>query len=135
MVSEVTTPKSNPNHRMQINPNGVMRLRIQSCNPLPDIKSWFRVPDVHGAPVSIYGLKEALCSSLGALKALKVTGKDLILLLDDCELLDDTPFSVVRNDDLICVKLSQAEDVKMEIGREGNNDISIDAIVRSVYLV
>ena len=94
-----------------------MRLRIQSCSPLPDIKAWF-VPDVHSAPASIYDLKEALCLCFGAFKTLKVGGKDLILQLDDFELLDDSPFSAVRDGDLICVKLSpfaQGGDVKMKV--------------------
>jgi len=94
-----------------------MRLRIQTCNPLPDIKAWF-IPDVQGVPSSIYDLKEVLCLSFQALKARKFSGKDLILLLDDFELLNDSPFSAVRDGDLLCVKLSplaQVEDVGMEI--------------------
>ena len=81
-----------------------MRLRIQTCNPLPEIKAWF-IPDVQSA-ASVYDLKEALCFGFQSLKARKFSGGDLILLLDDFELLDDTPFSAaVRDGDLICVKL------------------------------
>lgn len=90
-----------------------MRLRIQTYNPLPEIKAWF-IPDVQSA-ASVYDLKEALCLGFQALKAHKFSGKDLILLLDDFELLNDSPFSAVRDGDLICVKLSplvQVEDIK-----------------------
>ena len=93
-----------------------MRLRIQTYNPLPEIKAWF-IPDVQ-ITTSVYDLKEALCLRFQALKARKFRGKDLILLLDDFELLNDSPFSAVRDGDLICVKLSplaQVEDVEMDI--------------------
>ena len=93
-----------------------MRLRIQTYNPLPDIKAWF-IPDLQSVPKSIYDLKETLCLRFQALKGQKLSGKDLILLLDNFELLDDSPFSAVRDGELICVKLSpsaQLEDVKME---------------------
>ena len=82
-----------------------MRLRIQTYHPLPDIKAWF-IPDVQSTPESVYDLKETLCLRFQALKARKFSGKDLILLLDDFELLNDSPFSAVRDGDLICVKLS-----------------------------
>jgi hypothetical protein len=97
-----------------------MRLRIQTYNPLPEIKAWF-IPDVQNA-ASVYDLKEALCLRFQALKARKFSGKDLILLLDDFELLNDSPFSAVRDGDLICVKLSplaQVEDVEMDIKQLG----------------
>jgi hypothetical protein len=87
-----------------------MRLRIQTYKPLPDIKAWF-IPDVQSAPASVYDLKEALCFRFQALKARKFSGKDLILLLDDFELLNDSPFSAVRDGDLICVKLSSLSQV------------------------
>ena len=97
-----------------------MRLRIQTYNPLPEIKAWF-IPDVQST-TSVYDLKEALCLRFQALKARKFSGKDLILLLDDFELLNDSPFSAVRDGDLICVKLSplaQVEDVEVDIKQSG----------------
>ena len=97
-----------------------MRLRIQTYNPLPEIKAWF-IPDVQSVPESVYDLKEALCLRFQALKACKFSSEDLVLLLDDFELLNDTPFSAVRDGDLICVKLSplaQVEDVvETELGQ------------------
>ena len=97
-----------------------MRLRIQTYNPLPEIKAWF-IPDVQSA-TSVYDLKEALCLRFQALKARKFNGKDLILLLDDFELLNDSPFSAVRDGDLICVKLSSSawgQDVETDIKQPG----------------
>jgi hypothetical protein len=44
-----------------------MRLRIQTYNPLPEIKAWF-IPNVQSA-TSVYDLKEALCLRFRALKA------------------------------------------------------------------
>ena len=84
-----------------------MRLRIQTYNPLPDVKAWFNL-DVQAPslPTSIYDLKETLCLRFQGLKAQSLSGQDLILLLDDFELLNDSPFSAVRDGDLICVKLS-----------------------------
>ena len=101
-------------------PPSSMRLRIQTYIPLPEIKAWF-IPDVQSA-ASVYDLKEALCLRFQALKARKFSGKDLILLLDDFELLNDSPFSAVRDGDLICVKLSplaHVEDVEMDIKQLG----------------
>jgi hypothetical protein len=97
-----------------------MRLRIQTYNPLPEIKAWF-IPDVQST-TSVYDLKEALCFRFQALKAREFRGKDLILLLDDFELLNDSPFSAVRDGDLICVKLSplaHIKDVEMDIKQPG----------------
>jgi hypothetical protein len=107
-----------------------MRLRIQTYNPLPDIKAWF-IPDAQTAPVSVYDLKELICLRFQALKARKISGKDLVLLLDDFELLNDSPFSVVRDGDLICVRLSsltRLEDVEMDIGQFFLCVISCDLI-------
>ena len=97
-----------------------MRLRIQTYNPLPEIKAWF-IPDVQST-ASVYDLKEALCLRFQAFKARKLSAKNLTLLLDDFELLNDSPFSAVRDGDLICVKLSpsaRVEDVEMDIQQLG----------------
>ncbi|KAF8164794.1 hypothetical protein B0H34DRAFT_793259 [Crassisporium funariophilum] len=101
-----------------------MRLRIQTYSPLPDLKAWF-VPDVQSVPGTIHDLKEALCSRFQALKERHYHGQDLILLLEDFELLNDSPFSAVRDGDLICVKLSpfsQVDDVRTEVEHEISRD-------------
>lgn len=94
-----------------------MRLRIQTQNPLPELKAWF-IPDVHSAPTTIYELKEALCDRVQTLKEDgRCDAQSLVLLLDDFELLDDTPFSAVRDGDLLCIKLSTAAQVVNEKGK------------------
>ncbi len=82
-----------------------MRIRIQTHKPLPDVKAWF-VPDEHNIPETIYELKEELCRRVQALKAAQYHGQNFVLLLDDFELLDDSPFGAVRDGDLICIKQS-----------------------------
>ncbi|KAF8960257.1 hypothetical protein BDZ97DRAFT_1760892 [Flammula alnicola] len=95
-----------------------MRIRIQTHSPLPEIKAWF-VPDVHNLPDTIYDLKEALCWRVQALKDGQYHGQNLILLLEDFELLNDSPFSAVRDGDLICIKQSSSPKVAdMEMGVE-----------------
>ena len=85
---------------------------IQTFNPLPEIRTWF-IPDVQNA-VSVYNLKKVLCLGLQALKDHKFSGKDLILLLDNFELLNDSPFSAVRDGYLIFVRLSPLAQVEDE---------------------
>ncbi|KJA18214.1 hypothetical protein HYPSUDRAFT_45548 [Hypholoma sublateritium FD-334 SS-4] len=80
-----------------------MRIRIQTHKPLPDVKAWF-VPDENNIPETIYELKEELCRRVQALKSAQYHGQSLVLLLDDFELLNDSPFGAVRDGDLICIK-------------------------------
>lgn len=80
-----------------------MRLRIQTCQPLPELKIWF-IPDDKDVPVTIYNLKEALCQRIPSVNESRLLGHDLGLFLDDFELLDDSPFSAMRDGDLICIK-------------------------------
>lgn len=80
-----------------------MRIRIQTHKPLPDVKAWF-VTDEHNIPETIYDLKEELCRRVQALKSAQYHGQNLVLLLDDFELLNDSPFGAVRDGDLICIK-------------------------------
>lgn len=85
-----------------------MRLRIQTQPPLPELKAWF-IPDVPSAPPTIYELKEALCQRVQPLAdSGRCEARHLVLLLDDFELLDETPFSAVRDGDLLLIKLSPA---------------------------
>jgi hypothetical protein len=113
-----------------------MRLRIQTYNPLPEIKAWF-IPDVQST-TSVYVDSTTLNKRyVYVLKARKFSGKDLqvILLLDDFGLLNDSPFSAVRDGDLICVKLSpsaQVGDVEMDLNQLGEFFMNFK---RACYLV
>ncbi|CAA7269203.1 unnamed protein product [Cyclocybe aegerita] len=98
-------------------PDCVMRFRIQTHAPLPDVKAWF-VPDVQNVPEFIIDLKKTLCRRVQPLKDRHYHGKDLVLLLEGFELLNDSPFDAVRDGDLVTVKLSpsvQDEDENMDI--------------------
>jgi hypothetical protein len=83
-----------------------MRLRIQTFSPLPELKVWYST-DNH--PISdaanIAYLKQAICTQVPALTQFGVDGSNLVLLLDSFELLDDSPLSVVRDGDLICIRI------------------------------
>jgi len=95
-----------------------MRLRIQSYSPLPDVKAWF-VPDVQNVAESVLDLKDSLCRRVQAFKEGGLRAQNVALFLEGFELVNDSPFSAVRDGDLICVKLSQTgqvEDVAMVEG-------------------
>ncbi|KAF8905826.1 hypothetical protein CPB84DRAFT_1771280 [Gymnopilus junonius] len=88
-----------------------MRLRIQTQPPLPELKAWF-IPDVPSAPTTMYELKEALCQRVQPLAdSGRCEARHLVLLLDEFELLDETPFSAVRDGDLLVIKLSPDQHV------------------------
>lgn len=84
-----------------------MRLKLQTKPPLPEIKAWF-APHSDNVPATIGELKYLISCQI---PSLQISGKDVLLLLDDFELLDDSPLDVVRDGDLILVKaLSQGVD-------------------------
>jgi hypothetical protein len=85
----------------------LMRLRIQTFSPLPELKAWYStdhdpLSDTPLATVS--HLKHAICLQLLSLKKFGVNGTHLVFFLDSFELLDESPLSVVRDGDLICVR-------------------------------
>jgi hypothetical protein len=89
-----------------------MRIRILSQSEqtnLPNIRSWFNVD----REKTIAFLKRSLCASVPALRDAHVHVTDLILLLDNFELLDDSPVHILRDGDLVwyvlrvCFKLSE----------------------------
>lgn len=106
-----------------------MRLRIQTCQPLPELKIWF-IPDDKNAPVTVYDLKESLCQRIPSVKESRLLGHDLGLFLDDFELLDDSPFSAVRDGDLICIKAVSSVQA-MTVKAEGSSG----AFIRSPPLI
>jgi len=99
-----------------------MRIRIQTQTPLPELKAWF-IPDVPDSPETIYELKEALCRRVQALHDGEYRGKDLVLILDDFELLDDSPFHAVRDGDLVRIKLA-APQIRVDTGKPGSFSFS-----------
>ncbi|KAG6890193.1 hypothetical protein C0992_002850 [Termitomyces sp. T32_za158] len=77
-----------------------MRLKLQTKPPLPEVKAWF-CPHPDNVPTTIAELKYSISRQI---PSLEISGKDVLLLLDDFELLDDSPLDVVRDGDLILVK-------------------------------
>lgn len=82
-----------------------MRLRIQTLSPLPEVKAWF-IPDLQDAQQTVFDLKGLLCRGITQLRTNRIDAEQLTLLLDGFELLDDSPVSVVRDEDLIVVKMA-----------------------------
>jgi hypothetical protein len=84
-----------------------MRLRIQTIPPLPELKVWYSADHdtTLDASSTIAHLKHAICLQVPALRDSAVNGRHLVLLLDTFELLDDSPFGLLRDGDLICIKV------------------------------
>ncbi|TFK45465.1 hypothetical protein OE88DRAFT_1211732 [Heliocybe sulcata] len=76
------------------------RVRLGSTDP--PLKAWFSVPN-HVATVR--DLKKSLCADIDALH--DVTPDRVTLLLDEFELLDDSPINVLRDGDLLLVQCRQ----------------------------
>jgi len=91
-----------------------MRLRIQTFPPLPDFKAWFSF-EAHQVPHSIRELKKFLCSDIVVLKGACVSAREIQLLLDDFELLNESSFTAaLRDGDLLCVKASLPQRSKFQ---------------------
>lgn len=78
----------------------LMRIRILSefkQTNLPEIRSWFNVDREN----TVTSLKLSLCASVPALRDAHVRTEELVLILDDFELLDDSPIHILRDGDLI----------------------------------
>lgn len=90
-----------------------MRFRIQTCPPLPEVKIWF-IPEDKEILVTVHDLKDAVCRRIPAVNESRLLGHDLGLFLDDFELLDDSPFSAVRDGDTLCVKVASVQAVKVK---------------------
>lgn len=96
-----------------------MRLRIQTKAPLPELKAWY-TPDSETAPETVSELKNAICQNVQTLRASGVSGYQVLLLLDDFQLLDDSPLDVVRDGDLICIKMLPGLFLKPDTKSQGN---------------
>lgn len=104
-----------------------MRIRIQTQAPLPELKAWF-VPDTLE---SVFNLKQALCQRVPALRAAQCHPKNLVLMLDGFELLDDSPFDAVRDGDLILIKgIAPAEVVQ---SAQFYHSLGVDSSDRIVF--
>jgi hypothetical protein len=84
-----------------------MRLKLLTNPPLTPLKAWFPLPDSPSPTLStINHLKHQLCAHLPVLISARVRAKDIVLVLDEFELLEETEISVLRDGDLVwCVSL------------------------------
>jgi hypothetical protein len=87
----------------------LMRLRIVTTPPLPKVKAWFNV-DLPDEATGVSVLKDHLCEYVLALKNAGFRGSDVLLLLDDFEFLNESSLSVLRDGDLIQIKLNVVDD-------------------------
>lgn len=76
-----------------------MRIRVlaEPQSGVPQVKSWFNVEQES----TVGALKLSLCASISALREARVKAVELVLLLDDFELLDNTAVHVLRDGDLV----------------------------------
>ncbi|KAJ7695154.1 hypothetical protein B0H17DRAFT_1056639 [Mycena rosella] len=87
-----------------------MRLRIQSIPPLPDVKVWYTFQGEEGKTVA--NLKSDLARDVFALRK----HAPLDLSLDGFRFLDSSSLDVLRDGDLIIVKMAEAESSKRTEG-------------------
>src|ERR1700677_2161073 len=76
-----------------------MRIRVlaEPQSGLPQVKSWFNIEQEK----TVASLKSTLCASISALREARVQAVELVLLLDDFELLDNTAVHILRDGDLV----------------------------------
>jgi len=109
-----------------------MRLRFQTVSPLPELKAWYSTdPDAvsDGGSSTIAHLKHTICLQIPALRQFGVNGRQLVLLLDSFELLDDSPLSVVRDGDLICIEIRPSVQPLLFRKRKAAHDEGVEQFI------
>ncbi|KAG1729088.1 uncharacterized protein EDB91DRAFT_1160174 [Suillus paluster] len=74
-----------------------MRLKISTVHPLSPFKAWLAVAD---EVYTIAQLKSTLCARL----PIGLQADDITLVMDEYDLLDDSPISILRDGDAVCIK-------------------------------
>lgn len=78
-----------------------MRLKISTIHPLNLFKAWFALDDeAH----TIEQLKRALCARL----PIGMQADNITLVMDEYDLLDESPISILRDGDTVCIKRATA---------------------------
>ncbi|KAI9448477.1 hypothetical protein H4582DRAFT_2124482 [Lactarius indigo] len=79
-----------------------MRIRVlaESQSGVPQVRSWFNIDQED----TVASLKYSLCASISSLREARVQAIELVLLLDDFELLDNTAVHILRDGDLVCLR-------------------------------
>ncbi|KAH9037634.1 hypothetical protein EDB85DRAFT_1935630 [Lactarius pseudohatsudake] len=83
-----------------ITPSMRIRVLAESQSGVPQVRSWFNIEQ----EISVASLKSSLCTSISALREARVQASELVLLLDDFELLDNTAVNILRDGDLVCLR-------------------------------
>lgn len=74
-----------------------MRLKISTVHPLSPFKAWFVLDTLVDNVYTIAHLKRTLCARL----PLVLPDNNIILVMDDYDLLDDSPISILRDGDAV----------------------------------
>lgn len=78
-----------------------MRLKISTIHPLNLFKAWFALDEeAH----TIEQLKRALCARL----PIGMQADNITLMMDEYDLLDESPISILRDGDAVCIKRATA---------------------------
>lgn len=80
-----------------------MRLKISTIHPLGPLKVWFTLDNGSEAH-TIVQLKRALCARL----PIGMQADNITLMMDEYDLLDESPISILRDGDAVCIKLAVA---------------------------
>lgn len=74
-----------------------MRLKISTVHPLDPLKAWFALDDeAH----TITQLKRTLCARL----PIGMQADNITLMMDEYDLLNESPISILRDGDAVCIK-------------------------------
>ena len=97
-----------------------MRLRIVTNAPLPPLKAWFFDGSLQPS-ATILDLKDAICSHIHSFRDAHIQGREIALSLNEFELLNELGINVVRDGDLISIKLVPSQSSgKRKASREGS---------------
>ena len=80
----------------------LMRVRVSTVAPLPQVKAWFPVEvNARNSPGTVDSLKRELCTKIEVLRRSRVQSSGIALFLDDYELLGETSLDVLKDGDTI----------------------------------
>lgn len=74
-----------------------MRLKISTVHPLSPFKAWFSLDTLADNVYTVAHLKRTLCARL----PLGLIDHNITLVMDDYDLLDDSPVSILRDGDTV----------------------------------
>ncbi|KAG0698015.1 hypothetical protein DFH29DRAFT_943544 [Suillus ampliporus] len=75
-----------------------MRLKISTVHPLSPFKAWFALD------TEVYTIAQLKCTLCARLPIIGLQADNIILVMDGYDLLDDSPISILRDGDAVCIK-------------------------------